>query len=323
MNYVVVDFEWNQRMFGKTPADNRIPFEIIEIGAVLLDEDLNEIDRFSQTCKPKIYKKLHYKTKEITGISQKELSGSDTFPYVVVDFLLWCGDDPVFCTWGNGDLVELQRNLKYYHLDDLLEGPITYYNVQKMFRLQFDPEHKAESLEAATDFFRLPKKEPFHRAVNDAAYTAEILRQLDPKLCERQYSVDYYQNPKTKEEEIHLVYDDYYKYISREFSSREELMADREVRSVRCFKCGRTARKKLNWFVGKGKSCYCLCECREHGNIRGKIRIKTTDAGNRMFAIKTIRLIDEEGADKIREMKQEVIEKRWERRHRGSAAREQ
>ena len=44
MNYVVVDFEWNQACYGKGSENRKIPFEIIEIGAVKLDENLREID---------------------------------------------------------------------------------------------------------------------------------------------------------------------------------------------------------------------------------------------------------------------------------------
>ena len=60
MNYVVVDFEWNQACYGKGSENRKIPFEIIEIGAVKLDENLKEIDRFSRTIRPKVYKKLYY-----------------------------------------------------------------------------------------------------------------------------------------------------------------------------------------------------------------------------------------------------------------------
>ena len=77
MNYVVVDFEWNQACYGKGSENRKIPFEIIEIGAVKLDENLKEIDRFSRTIRPKVYKKLHYITRDLTGITQEELCASD------------------------------------------------------------------------------------------------------------------------------------------------------------------------------------------------------------------------------------------------------
>jgi len=314
MNYIVVDFEWNQGMGARKGGMHRLPFEIIEIGAVMLDEDLNEIDRFSQTVRPKIYRKLHRITGELTGITQDELDHSDPFPYVLVDFMLWCGDDFVFCTWGNTDLVELQRNMKFYHLDDLLEGPVKYYNVQKLFRKMVLKEPQSVSLETAVEYLGIPVKEEFHRAVHDAAYTARVLKCMDMEKGKRMYSVDYYQNPKSKEEEIHLFYDDYYKFISREFPGREKALCDKEVLNLRCFKCGRSARKQIPWFSGRSHASYCLGVCPEHGYVRGKIRIKKTDNG-RVFAVKTIRLIDEEKAQEIRNMKLEIVEKRRERRH--------
>ena len=82
MNYVVVDFEWNQACYGKGSENRKIPFEIIEIGAVKLDENLKEIDRFSRTIRPKVYKKLHYITRDLTGITQEELCASDPFSHV-------------------------------------------------------------------------------------------------------------------------------------------------------------------------------------------------------------------------------------------------
>ena len=177
MNYIVVDFEWNQSSYGRR-TNPRIPFEIIEIGAVMLDDNLQEIDRYSATVRPKVYKKLHFMTRDLTGITQEELDQSDPFPYVLVDFMMWCGDDSVFCTWGGNDLIELQRNMKFYHLEDLLEGPFDYYNVQKIFRELYMPDQQAAALESAVDFFQIEKDLPFHRAIHDADYTARVLRQM-------------------------------------------------------------------------------------------------------------------------------------------------
>ena len=38
MNYIVLDLEWNQSNTGKEPEAGQIPFEIIDIGAVKLDD---------------------------------------------------------------------------------------------------------------------------------------------------------------------------------------------------------------------------------------------------------------------------------------------
>ena len=193
----------------------------------------------------------------------------------------------------------------------MLPGPITYYNVQKLFRIFYGDGKNAASLEYAVEFLGIEKQAGFHRAVNDADYTARIFNRMDKKEAARWYTVDYYQNPKSRKEELHLVYDTYAKDVSREFATREEAMKDREVRTTRCFVCGRPAAKKIRWFSGKNRAYYCLAQCREHGYIRGKIRLKKTDE-DKIFAVKTLRLITEEEAGNIRNMKEEMREKRLE-----------
>lgn len=315
MDYIIVDFEWNQSPYGKNTSRKHLPFEIIEIGAVKLNENRQEIDRFSEIIKPKVYKKLHHVTKSLTGISEKDLSCGRTFPEVVQDFLKWCGEDYMFCTWGNLDLLELQRNLKFHHLDGVLKGPITYHNVQKLYRLFYDEENSSAALETAVEALGLKKACEFHRAVNDAAYTADVFAMMDAAEVEKWYTVDYFQNPKRRRDELKLIYPTYSKYISKEFPNKEAAMEDREVRTTRCFICGKSAPKRIRWFVGKNKAYYCLAECEEHGYLRGKIRIKKTE-DDKLLAVKTIRSIDLEGAGLIYDMKEEVRKKRLEKRHR-------
>ena len=43
MNYIVFDLEWNQNPDGRRHPDSRLPFEIIEIGAVKLNEKFDVI----------------------------------------------------------------------------------------------------------------------------------------------------------------------------------------------------------------------------------------------------------------------------------------
>ena len=48
MNYIVLDLEWNQ---GSRPVPKDVPtFEIIEIGAVKLDEQFHIVDTFLLVC---------------------------------------------------------------------------------------------------------------------------------------------------------------------------------------------------------------------------------------------------------------------------------
>ena len=164
------------------------------------------------------------------------------------------------------------------------------------------------------DFLEEGKEGQFHRALNDAYYTAEIFRKLPKNFVEEHSSIDCYQNPKSRSEEIYMVYPGYYKYISREFPTKEEAMKDREVTKTKCFLCGETARKKVRWFSVNPKSHMCLALCPKHGYFKGKIRLKKTDEG-RYYVIKTLKQTDEQEAVLIREKKEQLRKKRRMKRH--------
>ena len=185
MNYIVFDLEWNQCPYGKEKENKKLPFEIIEIGAVKLDENRNVIDSFQEIVKPVVYHRLHFRTKEILGITSNRLEEGIPFKAAVKKFLEWCGTDVKFCTWGSADLVELQRNLKYYRMLSLLKGPVFYYDVQKLFGLIYENEKTTRSLEYAIDFLKMDKGDTFHQALNDAHYTAEILKKIPENFMKR------------------------------------------------------------------------------------------------------------------------------------------
>ena len=122
MNYIVFDLEWNQCPYGKGQENERIPFEIIEIGAVKLNSERQIIDQYQVLIQPRVYKKLHHRTREIIQMDMKLLEGEGIpFYRAVKEFLKWCGEDALFCSWGNSDLLELQRNMKYYGILQLLK----------------------------------------------------------------------------------------------------------------------------------------------------------------------------------------------------------
>ena len=119
------------------------------------------------------------------------------------------------------------------------------------------------------------------------------------------YSLDVYQNPKSRKEEIHISYPTYDKFISREFSSRERTIKDREVSSTKCPVCHKPAKRKIRWFMNNSKIYYSVSNCQEHGYIIGKIRIRKTEEGL-YFAIKTLKPVSIEEAEEIR-VKREAL----------------
>ena len=309
MNYIVFDLEWNQCPYGKGQENERIPFEIIEIGAVKLNSERQIIDQYQVLIQPRVYKKLHHRTREIIQMDMKLLEREGIpFYRAVKEFLKWCGEDALFCSWGNSDLLELQRNMKYYGILQLLKGPIRYLDVQKLFSIDREDGDSRRSLEYAVDVLEIEKQQEFHRALADSWYTAKVLMRLRSEIVDTFYSIDCYQNPKRKEEEIKVFYPGYEKFISREFDSKEEAMADKEITSSRCHLCRKNIRKKIRWFAAGQKNYYCLAYCPVHGWMKGKIRMKKTEQG-RVFAVKTMKYTTEEEAMEIRTKKKKSKEK--------------
>jgi len=317
-HYIVFDLEWNQSPFGKERENSKLPFEIIEIGAVKLNKNKEIIDEFHSIIRPMVYKKMHFRTKEIIGMDIQTLEKGGFFYKVIKDFLQWCKDDAVFSTWGSMDLVELQRNMKYYGLLELLQRPIHFFDVQKLFSIAFEDGKSRKSLEYGIDHLNIQKERDFHRALSDAYYTADILGMIDDEIINKNYSIDSYQNPKTKEEEIFTVFERYSKYISREFKNKEDAMKDREITSTKCFLCEKNARKKIRWFSINAKNYYCVAQCPRHGYLKGKARMKKTDEGN-FYVVKTLKITDEAEVEMIREKHEMMKKKRRQKRKDGKS----
>jgi inhibitor of KinA sporulation pathway (predicted exonuclease) len=315
MDYIVLDLEWNQCPYGKEKENPRLPFEILEIGAIKMTETKEIIGTFQETICPVVYRQLHFRTKEIVDYSMEELKTSRKFPEVIRDFFAWCGDDYMLCTWGPSDLPELQRNLDFHRIENPLPKPLFYYDVQKLFSILYDDGKVRRSLEHAVEDLRIEKTNPFHRAFDDTYYTAEVMMQMNWEAVKAYRSVDYYRPPENRKEEIYMIFADYAKFVSKMYHTKEELMADRTVLATRCYLCGKVLRRQIKWFPAGQKQYLCTAYCPRDGYLKGKIRIKKAPDG-RYFAVRTIKQTTEEQAAQIAAKKEEVREKNRERRKR-------
>lgn len=315
MNYIVLDLEWNQCSEGKDNCIKEMPFEIFEIGAVKLDENRHFLDSFSIYIRPQVYTELHFITKDLTHVSKKDLESGVTFTEAADEFFKWCGKDFFMCTWGISDLYELQRNMRYYDFKSPFEFPLKFYDIQKLYSIEKEDGKSRRSLEYAVDELGIEKKNEFHTAIADAKYTAKVFEALDFSKSKTYFSIDNYYIPTKKSEEIFVNFGTYSKYISRGFATREEAAMDRDVLSTNCYLCGKTAKKKIRWFTVNSKMHYCLCECKEHGLLKGRYKIREDEFGQ-FYATKVMKLTDEAGAEEIRKRQLDMRKKRYEKRHR-------
>ena len=313
MNYIVLDLEWNQSPTGKKDEIQQMPFEIVEIGAVRLDENLRIQSTFQEIVRPSAYREMHFMCREITRLTPRELRKGDRFPQVFQRFLEWCGDDYMLCTWGDMDLTELQKNIRYHGLEIPFPFPFYFYDIQKLFSHACQDGGTQRSLKYAADYFGLEETLDFHRALSDACYTAMIMGRIDFASMKQRVSIDYYRIPQNVREEVKLFYGSSARYVSIGYNTKEELLRRKKVMETACCICGKPVKKKVRWFSDNGKNYYALAVCPEHGFIKGSIRIRRNEQG-KYFAVKTLKNSDELALASILEKKEQIRNRKEHRR---------
>ena len=179
MNYIILDLEWNQSSTGEEEVTRVLPFEIVEMGAIKLNSAREMVGEFSELVKPQVYHEMHRITSKLIHLQMEQLEQGRPFPIVAKQFFDWCGTDYIFCTWGPLDLTELQRNLRYYGMEPLADGPFKFLDVQKLFSIAYEDKKSRRTLEHAIDYLEVEKDIPFHRAFSDAYYTAKVLALME------------------------------------------------------------------------------------------------------------------------------------------------
>lgn len=302
MDYIIFDLEWNQSSHpGEVDENgNTLPFEIVEIGAVKLNENRDMIGEFSELIKPQIYHEMHYITSKLIHLQMEQLEKGKPFTEVMEQFLEWCGEDCIFCTWGPLDLLELQRNMRYYGMEPLSDKPIRYYDIQKLFSIAYEDKKSRRSLEYAIDMLGIHKDIPFHRAFSDAYYTAQVFDMIEDPVVLEKVSFDTFMLPDSKANEVSIHFIDYDKHISRVFTDKSKLLNDKDIIDVKCFRCRRSLKKKIKWFSPNGKHYYTVAYCLRHGYTKSKLRVRKAEGGG-VYAVKTSKSISTEDAKQIKE----------------------
>jgi len=184
LNYFVIDFEYNQpydfKKNGPSNPNKAMPFEIVQIGIIKLNEQLEVKGRRNYYVKPQLYKRIHPYVARITGFNNKTFENGKSFEIVYRSFIRFLGrEKAVFCTWGGADVRELYRNTLFYSLKDK-PLPKRFIDVQKLVSRHLNNGKNCIGLEKAVEAMSIAKSLPFHNAFNDALYTSELFRQIKP-----------------------------------------------------------------------------------------------------------------------------------------------
>ncbi len=190
MQYIIMDLEWNGAFCKELGGYFN---EIIDLGAVRLNETLQITGRFSRLIRPQVSTKLTEIVRSLTSLSNEDLCDGGTFQEAAEAFSDWLGDgDSVVMTWSTSDLLVLLENFRYFYKKDTIPFLKQYADLQAFSQSRFGMAGGNHlGLQNAASLLGIPTEgEELHRALGDSLLSARVFeRQFDeqefvPFLCD-------------------------------------------------------------------------------------------------------------------------------------------
>jgi inhibitor of KinA sporulation pathway (predicted exonuclease) len=175
MNYIILDLEatcWEKR--------DKQPNEIIEIGAVCINEEKQIISEFNSFIKPTVHAILSDFCTELTSITQQQVDGAQLFPVVLEEFQNWIlsfGDEYLLCSWGFYDRVQFKNDCELHGLPtNWLEAHISLKHQYAKIR-----QTRPTGMKVALKSEKIILEGTHHRGIDDAKNIAKIFVKLFDK----------------------------------------------------------------------------------------------------------------------------------------------
>ena len=114
MKYIVVDLEMNPLSKEYYEERKQCRNEIIQIGAVVLDENYQEIGCFKTLVKPQYNEIITKKIEKLTGITTAMVQDAPAFEDAIHQFFSWCAsinDVIEIHQWSTSDYLQVYQEL--------------------------------------------------------------------------------------------------------------------------------------------------------------------------------------------------------------------
>ncbi len=177
MDYIILDLEWNNVYHKK---ENRFINEILQIGAVRLNDSFDFVDSFQINVKSALTHKLSGRVIRLTGITNEEMSCGVSLEEAVALYNSWAPDGSVTMTWSNSDLYAIVENTnifklketfkisRYIDLQTFVQGELKLSGIQ--INNQISLINAAQLLNIDTEAYNL------HTAKDDSLVAGLILK---------------------------------------------------------------------------------------------------------------------------------------------------
>lgn len=178
MKYIIVDLEMNAVAKEYVEEKKICCMEIIEIGAVIMDESLRVVGEFKQLVKPEYNDEIFKRYENLTGINTQMVADAPTFAEAYEMFVNWCEsyeDEYEIYAWSDSDYNQIvaEMTLKKYNNEQMKKPLERWYDFQKEYTEKLGLE-RIISLEKALDYAAVSFEGHMHDALCDAKNTAEL-----------------------------------------------------------------------------------------------------------------------------------------------------
>ena len=278
MQCIVIDLEWNGSYSKKAHGYFN---EIIEVGAVKLDERMRVIDTFRAAIKPVVSKKLSTIVTDLTNITAEELADGTTFMAMMRQFSRWMGNEPaVVLTWSTTDLLVLMENCRFFMGRQEIPFLRHYMDFQAYAQLRMGVDTSQQlGLARAGEMLGIPEDNmSLHRALDDSKLTAAILQKV--------------YEPASFADAIMPVDDEFYKRITFKTVILKDLddpLVKRSELSFNCPHCGKNMKRKGSWrFRNRAFCAEFSCRCtdvRYSGRVQFKQKYEGVEVRKKLVEI--------------------------------------
>lgn len=179
MKYIVVDLEFCNVPKSCKRKEYRKSREIIQIGAVVLDDNLEVTDRFSINVKPE-YGFIDSHIRNLTGITSKDVKDAPVLRTALNIFSDWIPGEETGCVcWSNSDYNQITEEMKEKGIiNERITGIFAnWIDAQDMFNKKISNGRNFSLKEAviASDIVTDVKE---HNGLDDAYNTALIFAKM-------------------------------------------------------------------------------------------------------------------------------------------------
>ncbi len=286
MNFVILDLEWNGSYSKKV---HHYVNEIIEFGAVKVNEQLNVVDTFSMLINPKIGKKISSHIADLTHISTEELkSCGEDFMNTTEKFSSF-SDGCVIMTWGTSDILTLMDNYAYYTRERRVPFLKYYCNLQEYCEHVmglYDPSSQLGLQNCAEILGINSEGKELHRAYADAMLSLSCLTRTYERNKLRKF--------------VFCADDEFYRRLTfknKVLTDLKNPQIDKSKLFINCDDCG-IRTEQLTHFKVKNKSFTAKFRCPKckkifDGKINIRLKYDGVDIKKRIIVKEPVDILDD------------------------------